>query len=786
VVSSVASTIAPLDLISAHAWRRATFTTYSFSASFAEAVLVEALMRQGVAEITILTDPLGYRMALRERGAVRIGREYVVHPVAVGQGCFHPKLMVLEADDATHVMAGSNNLTFGGWSANLECVEHIHTVGMAAAVDDVGRFFTTLADAPNCKHDARAYCRDLGARLASAATAGRDDGAVRVLSSLEEPISDSLQAAAVKLGGAKALTIASPYWEATAIERLAKALGVSEIRAHVPLSQVPAPKGMDWPRDSGMVRPVRVGHLAVEDAAARGLHAKMFEVVCTRGRLVLSGSANATGAALTYGGATARNVEVCVLRIDGRAGHRWSIENSKAPTKPKAVLDTEEDEAEVGVLIAAHVDSGIEGRILTPWNAVSARATMEVARRELAIGIIDVKKGAFVIPLGDFDDEELSLEGRIQLRLESGDEIAEGFVTAPDFGAIRGRAGKALPSMLAVLKNLQTPEDVLAVMEFFRANPETLRIRATIQGRATTSAAAKADPVVDAELVGHAPDSGKEKRNGGGSDGKDELAWQRFIARILQAFAKGPAPTDEDDEDEADRTEKARRKRIAQARHSLETSFPELFQKLTATIASDVELVNLARLTHFVCVATEHPLTEGFVVRLVGLGKAVDLSGTAKDVLAWCIAQLAAKGTTLDAASARGRMLSLGIDPDRTPEPDCALSGFGNLLAHDADLDAVFAAIRATRTVHDDVRALEEGLKTDIVPEGLEILARHASWNKLLEYCRREPARRRIRFVDQPVSACTCNIVLPQLKDELARHGVCDTGCHGFVLVRNP
>lgn len=317
-----------MELIGAHTWQRATFTTYSFSASFAEAVLVEALMRQGVTDITILTDPLGYRMALRERGAVRIGREYVVHPVAVRQGCFHPKLMVLEADDTTHVTIGSNNLTFGGWSANLECVEHIHTVGMAAAMRDVGRFFTTLADAPNCEHDAQTYCRDLGARLASAGATGRDDGAVRVLSSLEGPLSDRLQAAALELGGATALTVASPYWEATAIERLAKALGVSEIRAHVPLSQVPAPEGMDWPRDAKMVRPVRIGHLAVEHAATSGLHAKVFEVVCARGRLVLSGSANATGAALTHGGATARNVEVCVLRTDRRAGHRWSVENA--------------------------------------------------------------------------------------------------------------------------------------------------------------------------------------------------------------------------------------------------------------------------------------------------------------------------------------------------------------------------------------------------------------------------------------------------------------------------
>lgn len=785
-MSGPASSIAPLDLIAAHTWRRATFTTYSFSASFAEAVLIEALMRQGVTDITILTDPLGYRMALRERGAVRIGREYVVHPVAVRQGCFHPKLMVLEADDATHVTVGSGNLTFGGWSANLECVEHLHASGMAAAIGDVGRFFAVLAEAPNCEHDARSHCRALADRLAAAAAAGTDDGAVRVLTSLDAPIVDGLTAAAGELGGARTLTIASPYWEASAVDRLARALGVAEIRAHVPIASVSAPDGMDWPRAARGVQPVRVVHLAVEDAAARGLHAKVFEVACARGRLVMSGSANATGAALSHGGATCRNVEVCVLRTDRRAGRRWRVKPAKAPSKPKSALEGEDEEAEIGVLVAAHVDGGIKGRILTPWKPSSAMATLEVSRRTLAIGTVEVKGGAFTIAVGQLDDEELSLEGRIQLHLQSGDAAAEGFVTAPDFGAIRGRAGKALPSLLAVLKNLQTPEDVLAVMEFFRANPDALRTRSVIRGTTAGGGPETVDPLIDAELVGQpAADAGDLHRDESGRR-KEELAWQRFVARLLQAFAKSPANIESDvEEEEADRTDKARRKREVQARHALVVGFPELFQKLTDAVASDVELVNIARLTHFVCVSTEHPATEAFVARLVGLGRKVSLGQSAKDTLAWCIVQLTAAGAGLDAAMARGRMLSLGIDPDRAPELDCALTGFRDLLALDADLDATFAAIRATRTVHDDIRALEAGLRTNVVPEGLEVLARHPSWRRLLEHCRREPERRRIRFVDQPVSACSCNLVLPRLRDELARDGVCDTNCHGFVLVRN-
>lgn len=782
--------IAPLDIISAHNWRRATFTTYSFSASFAEAVLVEALMRQGVAEITILTDLLGYRMALRERGAVRIGREYVVHPVAVRNGCFHPKLMVLEGDDATHVTIGSNNLTFGGWSANLECIEQIHAAGMAEAVGDIGRFFTTLADAPNCEHDAQRICRELGSRLVTAAASGTDNGTVRVLNTLDGPIGKRLQEAAVELGGAKSLTIASPYWESGAVELLAQMLGLSEIRAHVPDHRVAAPEGMDWPREAKGVRPVTISSLTTKDSITRGLHAKMFEVVCANGRLVLSGSANATQAALIHGGPTARNVEVCVLRTDHRSGHQWLTAKAKAPPKPDTVLDDEDDEGKIGVLVAAYNDEGIEGRVLTPWKAPSANVTLEAAMRSLTIGTINLVNGKFSVSIGELDHEDLSLEGRVQLRLISGHEVAEGFVTAPDFNAIKARAGKALPSMLAVLKNLQSPEDVLAVMEFFRANPDTLRTREVVNNNSAAISAGKPDPLVDAELVCRQANDGVRSGNDidSGSSGKNELAWQRFVTRLLQAFGKGQSQDEEEggDDEEIDRVERARRRRAIRARHKLELNFSNIFSKLTANISSDVELVNIIRLTHFVCVATDHPNTEAFVRELVGHGKRLELGSTAKAVLAWCVVQLAGKEAPINAASARARLLSLGIDPTHPLEPGLALTGFHELIAPDADLDAIFSAIRTTRTVHDDIRALEEGLNAGNIPCDLDILGQHPHWRRLLEQCKRDPVNRRVHFVDQPASACRCGVVRPHIKDELKSDGICDTRCHGFILVRNP
>jgi hypothetical protein len=85
--------IAPLDLISAHPWQRAAFTTYALSLSFFEAIVLDALVRAEAREALILADVDGVRAALGEYGARRVGRDYEVEPVAVDAvGFFIPRL----------------------------------------------------------------------------------------------------------------------------------------------------------------------------------------------------------------------------------------------------------------------------------------------------------------------------------------------------------------------------------------------------------------------------------------------------------------------------------------------------------------------------------------------------------------------------------------------------------------------------------------------------------------------------------------------------------------------
>jgi hypothetical protein len=103
----------------------------------------------------------------------------------------------------------------------------------------------------------------------------------------------------------------------------------------------------DEPNAHGVVQAVRLNVL--DGDGKRLLHAKAFEILCARGRIVVSGSANGTNAALGRD----RNVEVCIARLQRARMMGWSLSASHPP-EPQAALDEEhknEDHA-TGVLRA--------------------------------------------------------------------------------------------------------------------------------------------------------------------------------------------------------------------------------------------------------------------------------------------------------------------------------------------------------------------------------------------------------------------------------------------------
>jgi hypothetical protein len=789
---------APLDLIAAHPWKRALFTTFALSASFAEAVVLDALLRRGVTDIRILCDPTGLLMALQEGGAVRVGREYALEPVAVDKGCFHPKLLVLADDERAHIVVGSGNLTFGGWCANLECIDHVHADGGAQAMMDVADFFETLASEPRANHGASDACIDMAARLRRAAGAGRDDGTRRILHSLGTPIAAQLAAAARDLGGAERIACASPYWDGgKAMDHLARDLGLGEYFAHVPERTVRGREGMDWPRTSTMARPALITALTGEssltaDGAVRPLHAKLIEIVCREGRLILSGSANATAAALSSGqGIASGNIEVSSLRIQRGAAVPWEVHAARAPGVVPSASDERPDDLCRAVLRAELRGFEVAGQVVSRWSPGDAEATLEIGHQSLALGPARVdERGCFSIR-ADVMDAEKSLSGRMQLRLRAGSDEAEGFVTYPDFETLSRRTGGRLPSLLNAMKNLHTPEDVLAIIEFIQQNPGALRTPDPFGRRSRSGETDRPDPTVSAEylrrlssVVALEPtpeDPGQEKRD------RLEASLQALMAKLMASMAKSRSRS-EDEEDAADPTEAKRRKRTEKDKQRADVRFGQYFQHLTAQIDDDATYVNAVWLTQFVCVATDHRATRVFLERLIQIGLERALGWSAGQVAAWCILAAAAADGGLAAASlARARLAMLSLDPNSAPDADYRLDGYLDLLAPGASPDVVLERIRAVRTVHDEIRSLEAALKAGAPPGPMPSLEACEDWPKLARELAREPARRRIHFEDHPVKACpTCHIALRNdLRTRLARRGLCALDCHGILLSRN-
>jgi hypothetical protein len=225
-------TFTPLELIRAHPWSHSFFTTYALSLSFFEAVVLDALVRQNVERTVILADVDGVRAALAEYGSRFAGRVYEVEPVAVAHGCFHPKLMALTSSTEAHLVVGSGNLTFGGWGSNLECVEHLHPGIAGDAFDDAADFLESLASAPWIKHHVEAPCVALAEALRRFASTGVRRGSVRLLHSLDRSIRGQIAEFATDLGGAERLTLAAPFHDAVALDRLCDQLGLDEAFVH--------------------------------------------------------------------------------------------------------------------------------------------------------------------------------------------------------------------------------------------------------------------------------------------------------------------------------------------------------------------------------------------------------------------------------------------------------------------------------------------------------------------------------------------------------------------------
>jgi hypothetical protein len=775
--------LAPLSLISAHPWQRVTFTTYALSLSFFEAVILDALIRAGGREALILADVDGVRASLSEQGAQRVGKDYEVEPVSVSSGVFHPKISVLSGENECHVLVGSGNLTFGGWGGNYEVLEHLHPGFAPDAIADAAEFFERLSQTPRVRHGADAHCSAVANDLRAAVQGKTLNGNVRLFHNLDKSISEQIVDLVADLGGATRLLAAAPFWDkGAAIDKLSKALNLNQVFVHAHAKgSVEGSAGSNWPFSSGAkITPVRLEIMDDEEARSRRLHAKAFEVLCRKGRILVSGSPNGTAAALERGG----NVEACVVRIQRDRTTGWAYIASETPEPLEALVDDdEENEQQRGILRAVLDADDVHGEILTPAmdGDISVFHVSNLGP-ELLNNTPISKDGRFQVSAPKLEEKSW-LAGRLVIRVEDRHgRQAEGFVSVASFAEVTRRTGIVGRRLMAMLAGTETPADVAAIMSWFHEDPTRLSDVAPEGfggGWKDAEASEKPTEVIVADLSGVAVAAAAGAAAAGhkGSSG----SWSRFMEHIFAAFrqkrgpfgragsgGKGDDDRDDDDEhDDDDRDNKPDDEDDPAIKRSL-AEFEKLFAFLVQPNAGQRQLVISFDLAEYMCerLNPEREQAARWLEKLMPLLVKTGVSaGRRNDVAAAVLVNLSVAPTPIHIRRARGYLLQLGFDVAGGPPSADGITGFQSLLPQQQTFAQLWFQLQGVRTYQEQVRSYLVALNNGGASDGCADLKQAAEeeWKDLDKAVGSKEPFKKIIVLDRFRDACPrCNIGLPK------------------------
>ena len=329
-----------LELIRQAKPKAALLTSYTFSVSHFDAVMLPALRSVGCQDIAVLVDANEAARCASESSSRAAGRLYRVAPVvAPGGGVFHPKLVYLAGDDDDVLAISSGNLTASGQSLQLESFDAV----AASSAPDVFNQWALWAEhlaalvrqtspqAAELLEGAAPRARELCTRHAAPAQFNR--AAPILVHTLVQSAREQLQALFLaRHRTAKRVTVLSPFHapDAGPVLRLAKTLEAEflEIGLDGSRSQLVAPF------EAARFKPRLPGRFVLPDTSRshRRLHAKVFELHGTDEVLVMTGSVNATAQSLE----STKNVEVSLARWLGASPFSWN------PVEPTGYAATQE------------------------------------------------------------------------------------------------------------------------------------------------------------------------------------------------------------------------------------------------------------------------------------------------------------------------------------------------------------------------------------------------------------------------------------------------------------
>jgi hypothetical protein len=793
--------LTPVDLVSAHPWQRAVFTTYALSLSFFEAVILDALVRgEGRSQPLILADVQGVRGSLSEQGARRVGKDYEVEPVAVSNGVFHPKISVLSSPDGCHVLVGSGNLTFGGWGGNCEIVEHLHPGFAADALADTARFFELMLTSDRVRHGAAEQCAATAADLRRSIQGKPTNGGIRLFHNLDASLGEQIAQAAADLGGAGRLVAAAPFWDdGGAIDRLCLAIGLSEVFVHShERGCVEGIAGANWPRRARTpVRAVRVEVIDRADESARLLHAKAFEIVCKRGRILVSGSANGTTAALGRN----HNVEACVVRVQRERTVGWTLADAEPPYPQAEAEETadSEEEAGSGVLRATLEGDQVRGEVLTPGmgGSVSVHHLGPMGPELLAETVLG-PNAAFGIVAPDLERWAWR-GGRIVIRVRDGSgKQAEGFVSVASFAEIAQRTGLVGRRLFALLAGNETPADVAAILAWFHDAPDRI-VPAdpnSLAGGADTRRDGLDRPIPVANLA----DAYVEGFPARVPDHATHPHWSRFIDQIFAAFREPRGPLfntetkrgGEDDEDEV-LDEPAEPEEVDDP--DIDKSFA-VFERLFKLWTKDGAPARYALvafdLAQYVCDRLRDRLrpdparAKVWLERLTTILPNVGVPPHRRDDVAAAVLTILGMSPQRELIRlARGRLLALGVDLRGEPPSAQGVRSFQALLPQVAPFAELWTRLGEVLTYQEQVRSYLEALEAGRPSNGYPDLpgAAPEEWPVLEDALTSKHSRRRLVMAKGPLET-HCNIRLPTVAiHKLRSTGIATTGCCHRILI---
>jgi hypothetical protein len=761
--------LSPLNLIDAHPWKRVAFATYAVSLSFFEAVVLDRLVRGGASQAFILADVHGVKGALSEHGAQRVGKDYEIEPIAVDGGVFHPKMTVLADGEECHLLVGSGNLTFNGWGGNCEILEHLHAGFTPDAIADAAGFFEELNATGRVRHSARTQCASLAADLRGAVTGRTGDGNIRFIHNLNASLEDQIAQFAEDLGGAKRLVTMAPYYDgATAVDSLCRRLGLAELFVHAHKHGcVEGLRTQNWPR--GGKSQVRAVRLEVFDKKeSRRLHAKAFEILCKRGRIVVSGSANGTTAAF----GVKHNVEACVVRLQRRRTQGWSYKAAE-PLAPAAAPDDEQEEPSrsTGVLRAVLDADQLTGEVLTPKVTGSATVFMLAGTGPEKLAEATLSSGGRFSVSAPLLEERSWTGGRLVIRVQDArGRQAEGFVSVVSFGDITRRAGLLSRRLFALLAGTETPADVAAIMSWFHEDPDRLAPAAPLpaisraggrkseEGDELIPVAALSQQYTEAlAAMAHHPSA---QRN-----------WSRFMDHIFAAFRTAREPFgqtaaggvgDDDDDAAAGSTDDDATPVYDTAIEKSLIVFDRLFDLLTRPDAPKRHALIAFDLTQYVCARLRPDAEQArtWLERLIRMLIDTDVPEDRRGDVAAAALTLAAMAPDTPAyRRARRCLLRLQIDLDGAPPDPKGVRGFATLLPQQISFADLWPHVRTIRTFEEQLRAYRRALANRVASEGdYPDLRREASdeWPTLEAAVTSAKMRSHVVIAPPGTDACPC------------------------------